>query len=45
MLTNPLYGDIQIADDWVENTITEDEELVMSRLEAASVGSVRLKGE
>ena len=35
MLTNPLYGDIQIADDWVENTITEDEELVMSTLEAA----------
>ena len=35
MLTNPLYGDIQIADDWVENAITEDEELVMSTLEAA----------
>jgi len=33
MLTNPLYGDIQIADDRVENAITEDEELVMSMLE------------
>jgi len=29
---NPFYADIQITDDWVENAITEDEELVMSML-------------
>ena len=27
---NPLNADIEIADDWVENVIAEDEELVMS---------------
>jgi len=30
---NPLNADIEIADDWVENVIAEDEELVMSMLE------------
>ena len=29
----PLYADIDIADDWVESAIADDEELVMSMLE------------
>ena len=30
---NPLYADVDIADDWVESAIADDEELVMSMLE------------
>ena len=30
---NPLYADIDIADDWVESAIADDEELVVSMLE------------
>ncbi len=30
---NPLYANIKIVDDWVENAIANDEELVMTMLE------------
>ena len=30
---NPLYADVDIADDWVESAAADDEELVMSMLE------------
>ena len=30
---NPLYADVDIADDWVESALADDEELVMSMLE------------
>ncbi len=29
---NPLYANIKIIDDWVENAIANDEELVMTML-------------
>ena len=30
---NPLYADVDIADDWVGNALADDEELVMSMIE------------
>ena len=30
---NPLYADVDIADDWVENAIADNEDLVMSMFE------------
>ena len=30
---NPLYADIEIADDWVESALADDEELLMSMLD------------
>ena len=30
---NPLYADVDIADDWVQSAIADDEDLVMSMLE------------
>ena len=29
---NPLYANIKIIDDWVENAIANDEDLVMTML-------------
>ena len=37
---NPLYADVKIADDWLEEALEEDKELVISMLQLPMEESV-----